>query len=40
MDYNKDGLVSKEEIVDFMARYYSQGVPDKMWDAIDTDSDG
>jgi FKBP-type peptidyl-prolyl cis-trans isomerase len=40
MDVNRDGLVTREEMTDFMLNYYRAGVPDELWAAADKNGDG
>jgi FKBP-type peptidyl-prolyl cis-trans isomerase len=40
MDADKDGLVSRKEMTDFMFKYYRAAVPDELWNAADKNGDG
>jgi len=40
MDEDRDGLVSRKEMTDFMLNHYRSGVPDELWNAADKDGDG
>lgn len=40
MDSDKDGLVSRKEMTDFMLLNYRAGVPDELWNAADKNGDG
>jgi len=40
MDGDKDGLVSRKEMTDFMLLHYRSGVPDELWNAADKNGDG
>jgi FKBP-type peptidyl-prolyl cis-trans isomerase len=40
MDTDKDGLVSRKEMTDFMLINYRSGVPDELWNAADKNGDG